>query len=582
MWTGPNGFSSNLQNPIIPNAQVDNAGFYSVKVTDQNGCMFTAIIFVDVTQSPILAIGNTSPTCEGEDLGLTVAILGVGGTYDIIWTGPNGFSSTEQDPVIIGVTLDADGVYTVQVTDENDCITTGTTTVVINPSPSIEATSNSPICEGDDLQLEATVTSGSGGNEFIWDGPDGFTSIEEDPVIPAATLAANGVYTVIVTDINGCQDIDTTLVIVNENPTSNATSNSPICDGDHLFLKSNPAGGTPPYTFEWTPLTGFLSELQDPKVFNATYDDAGLYQVLVTDANGCTHMSQTLVVVEPNIEDPGAIAGDEYFCGPGYDPAPITSLAPATGASPVEYFWMYTTPSMNYWEVIPGETGLTYDPDVIYETTTYSRCARKVGCVKALESNFVTKTVGDEAQAYIDGPGAVCVDVTATFSAPYQAGASYYWDFGYGATPQYANTHTVEVTWNSYGLRKIELVVETETCTAFNTQAIIITNSDLYCSMVMDSPLQENAAEPENQPEFTPTVYPNPFNQDLMVKLGAVSETTLQLQLTDIQGRTVRVQALPAGTEQLQLDLADLPSGLYVLTLQSATGTFYYTKVLKQ
>jgi hypothetical protein len=107
-----------------------------------------------------------------------------------------------------------------------------------------------------------------------------------------------------------------------------------------------------------------------------TMDDAGTYSVEVTDANGCISSASTDVVINANLTDPGEIEGDEYFCGPGFDPAPITEVAPPSGAfGPIEFFWMEKEED-GAWVIIPDADGPTYDPGPIYVTTQYSRlCA---------------------------------------------------------------------------------------------------------------------------------------------------------------------------------------------------------------
>ncbi len=65
--------------------------------------------------------GSNDPMCPGEDILLTES--GVGGV-SWSWTGPNGFTSTLQNPVLTGTNLSFEGIYTVQVTCGNGLIQT--------------------------------------------------------------------------------------------------------------------------------------------------------------------------------------------------------------------------------------------------------------------------------------------------------------------------------------------------------------------------------------------------------------------------------------------------------------------------
>ncbi len=113
-------------------------------------------------------------------------------------------------------------------------------TVTVATPPTASASSNSPICDGDDLQLMA-----SGGTSYAWSGPLGFNSNEQSPLIsPASTLNA-GVYTVTVTDAVGCTATATTSVTVNVNPiVTILPPQGPLCsNGQPMQMTAIPAGG---------------------------------------------------------------------------------------------------------------------------------------------------------------------------------------------------------------------------------------------------------------------------------------------------------------------------------------------------
>jgi hypothetical protein len=281
-WSGPNGFSSTLQNPVISNVTATNSGNYTVTVTGANGCTNTASTSVTVNALPSATSSNSSPVCEGNSVNLTAT---GGGTY--AWSGPNGFSSTLQNPVITNVTAINSGNYTVTVTDANGCTNTASTSVTVNALPSATSSNSSPVCEGNSVNLTAT-----GGGTYAWSGPNGFSSTLQNPVISNVTAINSGNYTVTVTDANGCTNTASTSVTVNALPSATSSNSSPVCEGNSVNLTATGGG-----TYAWSGPNGFSSTLQNPVISNVTATNSGNYTVTVTDANGCTNTASTSVTV---------------------------------------------------------------------------------------------------------------------------------------------------------------------------------------------------------------------------------------------------------------------------------------------
>src|SRR6185436_3684510 len=250
-WSGPNAFSSTLQNPSISNATTAATGTYTVTVTS-TGCSSSTTTAATVNANPVAAAGNNGPICAGNTLNLTSS----GGT-SYAWSGPNAFSSTLQNPSISNATTAATGTYTVTVTS-NGCSSSTTTTVTVTSSLVAAAGSNSPVCAGNTLNLTS-----SGGTSYTWSGPNGFSSTLQNPSISNATTAATGTYTVTVSS-TGCSSSTSTAATVNANPVAAAGNNGPICAGSTLNLTSS--GGT---SYAWSGPNGFSSTLQNPSISNA-------------------------------------------------------------------------------------------------------------------------------------------------------------------------------------------------------------------------------------------------------------------------------------------------------------------------
>jgi gliding motility-associated-like protein len=283
-WSGPNGFSSNQPNPTINNINVNHSGNYSLTIYDNNGCFATYTTNVIVHPLPIPTAGGAS-LCTGQNAQLTSS----GGT-SYQWSGPNGFSSNQQNPTINNVTQADNGVYTVTVTSANNCTASATANMVVYPLPSPTLSSNSPICQNQNLQLSV-----AGGVSYQWAGPNGYSSTSSGPVIFNAQPNASGTYSVLVTSIHSCTNTATIDVTVNPLPNITAANSGSVCEYAPLNLFAN--GGV---TYTWSGPANFSSNLQNPSISQALVTESGIYQVVGTDANGCVNSATTLVDIQPN------------------------------------------------------------------------------------------------------------------------------------------------------------------------------------------------------------------------------------------------------------------------------------------
>lgn len=288
-WTGPNAYSSALQNPTISNASAANAGIYTV-VGSSGSCTASATVNVSINPLPVASIATNSPICAGSTLNLSATNL-AGATY--AWAGPNTFSAAGQSTSIPNATTAAAGTYSVTVTDASNCSASFTSSSVVINTATTVVSSNSPVCVGNTLTLSATnaVTA-------IWTGPSGGVT----PPINNVTLADAGTYNVSITDANGCTTTGSTNVVINTAPAATASSSGTICGGSTLNLSASATGAT---AYVWAGPNSFSSNVGNPSIANATVAATGTYSVTITTASGCTASTTTTATVNPG---PNAIA----------------------------------------------------------------------------------------------------------------------------------------------------------------------------------------------------------------------------------------------------------------------------------
>ncbi len=311
LWTGPNGFTSTLEYPSIPNPPVIDGGIYKVMSYGINGCHDSMFLLVVIDSTPAVpTVTGNAPICSSHPQGLDTLKLyatdvSPGSTFS--WAGPSGFTSLLQNPIIPQVHVPASGIYTVTVSIPYDgitCLNKNTINVVIDSTPYLPVLgSNAPICSGNALLLTATSTDLSGYN---WWGPNAFTSGLQNPVITPATTLATGVYTVTATivypgGVTCVSDSATLLVVVDSTPAvPGITSNSPnppgICQGDTLFLYSSDSTASVGYS--WVGPNTFSSTLQNPFIAPVTPAATGVYTVTAI-LGMCSSSAVTTVTITP-------------------------------------------------------------------------------------------------------------------------------------------------------------------------------------------------------------------------------------------------------------------------------------------
>ena len=272
------------------------AGVYTYYATDSlSGCESNSLTITLTLNSQPTASASVSPAslCSGSTIQLIGSASGGSGSgYTYSWSGPNSFSSTLQNPTIPNAQLLNAGTYSLSVGDGNSCHSSIPSTVVVtvNSRPTANASiAVSPVCSGSTIQL-----NGSGGTTYSWSGPGGYTSGSQNPSIQNATTSNSGLYSLYVTDANGCISFSPgiVIVVVNSLPVVSFTGTLVSqCIGSTTYALSGglPLGGT----YSGTGVTSATGN------FNASLAGVGTKTITYTysDAGGCTSSAANTINV---------------------------------------------------------------------------------------------------------------------------------------------------------------------------------------------------------------------------------------------------------------------------------------------
>ncbi|MES2762938.1 MAG: PKD domain-containing protein [Bacteroidota bacterium] len=303
---------TNLNTPMVTGL---GAITYTVNVKDANNCLRSNTL--TISQPLVIAITSsvTDETCNTLNNG-TASVTTTGGTapYTYSWS-PGGITT----PTVSNL---AAGLYTAMVTDSKGCVQTKTITIT-EPSPLNVSFNNivNPKCfGGNNGSIGSTVTGGTPIYSYTWSPGNQNTG--------SLINISAGTYTLNVKDSKGCIAQNTITITQPSSITVTATSQSVTCFGlSNGASSANSSGGTPGYTYTWTPggLTGQ----------NVTNLSSGTYTINTEDANNCV-TSGTVFVSQP-AQITAVITTTSSTCGNANG---IASLNVSGGVGPYTYSWV--------------------------------------------------------------------------------------------------------------------------------------------------------------------------------------------------------------------------------------------------
>ncbi|HEU5166232.1 MAG TPA: gliding motility-associated C-terminal domain-containing protein [Chitinophagaceae bacterium] len=466
-WTGPNGFASSLQNPVINNVTAANAGSYTVTATVGQCTSVLAVTAVVINSIPATPVASTSPVCQGMNLNLIASLI-PGASYS--WTGPNNFSSSNQNPIITNAGAVNAGTYTVTASANGCTSAPSTVNAIVNMLPLAPIVStNSPLCSGSSINLMAGTIAGA---TYSWTGPNGFTSSLQNPTITNAGTNASGSYSVTAT-VNGCTGaIGTSSVIVNQVPLApSVSSNGPLCAGSTLNLTASAIAGA---SYSWSGPNGFTSSLQNPVINNVTAANAGSYAVTVTVAQ-CTSASAITSVVINSIPL-----------------TPVVSASPVCVGMNLNLTASLIPGSIYSWTGPNGFTSSLQNPTInnaaLVNAGTYNVTVNANGCTSASASVAAIVYLVPPAPI-VSANSSLCSGSSINLTANTIAGASYSWTGPNGFTSSLQNPVINNATAVNAGTYAATISVGQ--CTSSSAITSVIINPIPATPVVSTSPVCE-------------------------------------------------------------------------------------------
>ena len=562
-WSGTansNNSSATANNLVV--------GSYTVRVTDANSCIATAAatitqpLALDLKPTPLTTI-----TCNNS-LGTISTTLSGGSTpYTYLWST----GATTQN-----ITASTAGTYTITVTDNNGCSSTSTAIVVANTSaPTIDAAKTivkSISCNGQsDGAITLSVSSTNDPLSFTWSaGATGSANVNN---------LASGGYTVTITDNNsGCMAVQAFQVTQPEKLSAKFTGSTGLLSGCNGNLSAEASGGTSPYTYSWSNFYNI------PVVTNVC---PGNYEVTITDAGGCTAISNvtlhldsvsfpnpTPLVIYMNLKDASGPAvcdgtANPFVSGgtPPYQFLYSDQLITQThqGLCPA----VYTLKVTDYKGQKDSVSFVISSPKTTYVDSSKNNIALTDSVIKAtLNTNAL-----NNCQAFNTSIDSIRIRDYNLISG----------------------TDSVDVNWYIFHKTAVDSIHQHYPISVAGVYTVIL---QLYCILPIAKTeavagVLKGVGHVYITPEALTTgisslannfknpaalVFPNPFNSTVTIQFSGQSKYTIQVY--DITGNKVMENVNGNSTVSTQiLDLSKLNAGTYLLNIVTPTAIEYHKLV---
>lgn len=361
------------------------ASTYTITVTDTNtNCTDTASAIVQAPSSALSFTFVANPiSCNANGSVIITAASGWG-SYQYQLTLPNGGVVGPQSNATFS-NLNQTGTYSISVNDINGCVVSNTFNLTTPTNPVAVIASSSDLCfDANGATLVIAVTGGVVPYTYSINGNPSQNSNTFTNLTP-------GSYTVLVTDANGCSTTVSQTIQPALTGDVALTKGLDCTASPNALISATISGGLAPFTYQVSFNGGAMGTAVNVVGTNFTYStaNAGNYQFLITDAQGCTFNSQTITInplTLPEIISVVEVSG--ILCHGGNDGEIQINTNNMVGLAPFVLEVINTTTGVNYGTQTSGLTAGTYQISL-----TDANSCTDIASITLTEPNPITFTI---------------------------------------------------------------------------------------------------------------------------------------------------------------------------------------------
>lgn len=308
-WYGPNNIEYNGDSLYLDNIEITDAGVYYFTDQDTECGEISDSVTLEVLEEISLEANlDTDSLCIGENLQLNAFPANQG--FALQWFGPNGFTSTEDNPSLTSVNIDDQGMYILTGSSQNCELVPDTVLVSVFSDTFITALVPDTICElanliiDADLALDADYTISWGQGNII-----------DTPILPLTITNVNAQGNTLFTlnADNWICPVEGDSFSVYVDPLldiSAELSEDSVCLGQDVYLQANYFEDI---NYLWTGPNGFVADSSTFSIVNVDFPDSGYYTLSLSGEACLPTTDSTYLYITPPIS-PEIISEQDSLC----------------------------------------------------------------------------------------------------------------------------------------------------------------------------------------------------------------------------------------------------------------------------
>ena len=561
-------------------------GMYDINVIDNNGCEISDSSYIDQPSAIVInldSIFNVS-IYAGGDGSIYTSASGGNGNLSYSWIGPNNFTaSTSSINNLIS------GLYILEVSDSLACNLIDS--FQLDQPPSLTSNLDSishlycyNLCTG---SIAITPDGGDSAYTFLWQGPNGYTSTNED----IDSLCA-GIYTLYLSD--STNTLSFTYQVDEPSQISTFTSaDTADCYGGNSLATIYMFGGIYPYSIQW----------DNGATTNSTILSPGLHYVSVTDANGCVVNDSVSIIQPDSITISSSIVN--VSCN-GMQDGSVSISVLNGGLGPYQYSidnGITYQNSNTFYNLGPGQYS--------FIVTDLNNCSNDITITILQPEELNVNVTAIDATCYSNCDGSATVAVFGG-TPPYAEN----WN-GYNSNALCAGFYNVIIT-DSNGCIKTASVTINEPnpviVNVYQNGNSLVADPGFFTYQWIDA--QGNPISGATNQQYTPqiqgeysvividsngceglspsiffvtsvvnnegknyiNIYPNPTSSIININSSVIFN---DMRIVNSQGNVVYIHENLTDNDFVKIDLSHLPKGLYFIYIQT-NNKLLYQKVILQ